>query len=329
LRIAGTSLNRNANVADVQENGGIQVRDLHLCRDISMTHLAAPPAKTLACVTMVYNESDMLPLWLRHYGGQVGASACYVVDHGTTDGSTDAIGGANRIRVPRTALDNPRRAAFIGEFCASLLRWYDYVLYTDSDELLVADPARYRSLLDYVSAPRAPVTTAFGLNLLHRLHHEGPIDTDRPILMQRSWAFPTSSMCKPLLIREPVEWSPGFHSSKAPIVFDGLFLFHLAYFDLRTALRRQEKRRRTTFKDATTAVHHRVDDDTVQGWMEGWSRMPPINDVTLDADCNQMADFQQRVIQSARGREKHMFGIDLNLTGNRLWAVPERFAASA
>jgi hypothetical protein len=125
-----------------------------------------------------------------------------------------------------------------------------------------------------------------------------------------------------------VAWSPGFHSADAPIVFDGLFLFHLAYVDLRTALRRQEKRRRTEKRTADTAMHHRVDDETVYGWIEGWSRMKPLEDATLDAGCGAMAEFQRRVAASARGREGHTFGIDLNIVGNRLWAVPERFADS-
>lgn len=284
--------------------------------------------KTLACVTMAYNEADMLPLWLRHYGRQVGTEACYVIDHGSNDGSTAALQGANRVRIPRSALDNPRRAAFVGEFCASLLRWYDYVLYTDADEMLVPDPARWRGLADYVNGPRAAVTTAFGLNLVHRLHHEGPLDPAQPVLAQRRWAFPAASMCKPVLIRDRVTWSPGFHSSDAPIEFDGLFLFHLAYADLRTALRRQEKRRRTEKRTADTAVHHRVGDETVQGWMDGWSRMPVLEGVTLDAECRAMAEFQDRVIGSAHGREGKVFGIDLGIVGSRLWAVPERFASS-
>lgn len=288
----------------------------------------APRRKTLACVTMTYNEADMLPIWLRYYGAQVGAEACYVVDHGSNDGSTDNLMGANRVRLPRSVLDNPKRTAFIGEFCGALLKYYDYVMYTDSDEIVVADPACYGSLLDYVQASRAPATSALGLNLLHRLHHEVHLDLEKPFLAQRSWVHPVASMCKPLLIREPVRWSPGFHSCEKPIVFDGLFLFHLAYMDLQTALRRQEKRRRTEKKDATTATHHRVDDNTVQGWIEGWSRMPTNTTVTLGHDCEPTREFMQRVIASSVGRENQLFGVDLSLNAKQLWKIPQRFASA-
>ena len=285
--------------------------------------------KTLAVVTMVYNETDMLPLWLNYYIGQVGANACYVVDHGTNDGSTNDLRGAHRIGLPRSALDNTKRAQFIAEFCGALLKYYDYVMYTDSDEIVLADPAEYGSLLEYINGrDRAPVTTVLGLNLIHRLHHETVIDLSRPILGQRRWAFATASMCKPLLIREPVAWSPGFHSSRHSVVFDGLFLFHLAYYDLRTALRRQEKRRRTEKKTHDTALHHRVGDDEVTGWIDGWSSMPLDTAITLRRDDPQMVRFQDDVVHSTVGRENDVFGIDLDLQRAALWRVPERFVGA-
>jgi hypothetical protein len=288
--------------------------------------LDPPPGKTLAVVTMAYNEIDMLPIWLRYYAAQVGAEACYVIDHGTNDGSTRDLGGANRVRIPRSALDNPKRTDFCAEFCNALLKYYDYVIYTDSDEILTPDPAEHDNLIDYVSAPgREVVTSAFGLNIVHRLHHESRIDIDRPILGQRRWGVANASMCKPLLIREPVKWAPGFHSSKHPIVFDGLFLFHLAYYDLQTALRRQEKRRRTEKKTADTAVHHRVGDEQITAWISGWASMPNDTYVTLRRDDANMIEFSNQVADSAKGREDNVFGIDLSLVNWQLWRIPERF----
>jgi len=286
---------------------------------------AMPPPKTLACVTMAYNEQDMLPIWLRHYARQAGARACYVLDHGSTDGSTDNIGGATLLRLERSPLDEPGRAAFVGRICAGLLGQYDYVLYADADEMLVADPARWPSLLDYINAPRAAVTTAFGMNLLHRVHHEAACDFAQPIMAQRGFASPVAALCKPSLIRRPVRWSPGFHSSDAPIVFDGLFLFHLAYVDYDAALRRQAKRRAQSFIDAQTAVHHTFPDQVVRDWMNVWSNMERDEGVALDAQCAAMADFQQRVLASQTGREGSEYRIDLDLREDRLWRVPARF----
>ena len=282
--------------------------------------------KTLACVTMVYNERDMLPLWLRHYGRQAGSSACYVIDHGSDDGSTENLGTANRQRLARTPLDEPWRAAYVGQVCAGLLRQYDYVAYIDADEMLVADPARWGSLVDFVNDAPAPVTTAFGMNLLHLVGEEAEWDPSRPILAQRRWAFPLAAMCKPALIGRPVTWSPGFHNADAPIIFGGLSLFHLAYFDYATAMRRQHKRRGQSFADATTSTHHHASDDTVSGWMQSWTRMPCEAGVTLSEACPYRASFQHGVLASQFGRERETYRIDLSLAHYRRWQVPERFA---
>lgn len=287
--------------------------------------------KSLACVTMVYNEPDMLPLWLHHYGRQVGLDACYVLDHGSDDGSTSALGDVHHLRLARSPLDEPSRAAFVAKVCNALLHRYDYVAYTDADELLVADPARWTTLLDYVNATstRAPVTTALGINLLHRMHRmhrEVECDLARPILPQRAWGFPLGSMCKPTLIRAPVTWAPGFHASTAPVAFDGLFLFHLAFFDYDTAMRRQRKRRSHTVIDANTNRHHQVQDAEVLRWMEGWSGMPPDETVTLDTTCAASANFMQRIVESVYREPSGIHRFDLNLNPNRLWRIPARFA---
>lgn len=68
-----------------------------------------PTAKTLACVTMAYNEADMLPIWLKHYGRQAKPANCFVLDHGSDDGSTANLGGAHLLRLARSPLDELSR----------------------------------------------------------------------------------------------------------------------------------------------------------------------------------------------------------------------------
>jgi hypothetical protein len=273
----------------------------------------------VACVTMTYNEPDMLPLWLTHYAPH----DRFVIDHGSDDGSTADLAGAERIRIPRSAHDNRRRADFVQDFTGALLRYYDAVLFTDVDELVIPDPAEHADLTAYAEANQAPVTTAIGMNLLHRLHHDGRLDPSQPILPQRSFAFPTASMCKPVLLREPVVWSPGFHTYNGPVAFGRLFLLHLAYVDRGIAMRRQAKRRSVE----GASVHHQVDDDQVTAWMEGWSRMK-IEEPTLTQDCPILAAFTDRVVASQAGREGKEYTIDLSIWSDKLWRVPARFATA-
>jgi hypothetical protein len=274
---------------------------------------------------MVYNEPDMLPQWLQHY---VHEGDMFVIDHGSDDGSTEQrnLLGANRIRLPRSAHDNRKRADFVQDFTTGLLRYHDAVLFTDVDELVVADPAEYSSLREYVARPDAPsVEVAIGLNVIHRLHHESAALAGWPILQQRRYCLPSASMFKPVLIREPVRWSNGFHScdSLAP-VSPRLMLFHTAYADLQTALRRQAKRR--TVEGAS--LHHQVDGAVVQKWIEGWASMP-IEEPDFGPDCPIASKFVFRLYESRGGIKAATMGspymFDLSIWGDHLWRIPERF----
>jgi hypothetical protein len=126
----------------------------------------------IAAVTMAYNEPLYAPLWASHYTGEVGAEHCTLVDHGSDDGSTAGL-GINVLRLPRSPQDDPRGAQFISSLCAGLLQWYDAVLCSDIDELLLADPSRFASLSAYAAAMPADVVTAVGLDL-HRIPNEDP-----------------------------------------------------------------------------------------------------------------------------------------------------------
>lgn len=160
------------------------------------------------------------------------------------------------------------------------------------------------------------------------MNHEPAHNPARPILAQRSWGFPTASMCKPLLIRTPVAWTGGFHNSTAPVAFDRLFLFHLAFFDCETTLRRQQKRRAQNSIDDRTAPHHRLNDETIRSWMEGWSGMPQDQSITLTASCPATADFIADVLKSASRDAHGMYHIDLDLHRSSLWRIPDRFSGS-
>jgi hypothetical protein len=217
----------------------------------------------LAVVTMVYNEPDFLPVWAAHYRAAVGSEHCYVIDHGSDDGSVDASGQFNLVRLKRSPLDEVWRAALVSHMCAGLLDRYDAVAYTDVDELLVVDRRRFSNLVDLSTSTEVDVLTAFGTNMLE-VRGDAPIDLTRPITTQRRWTRPFSSLCKPALIRRPVHWSPGFHVANAPSHFGGLYLFHIAYVDNGITARRQAKRRLVPRSPGHGAHHDTAPDDMVR-----------------------------------------------------------------
>ena len=129
----------------------------------------------LAVVTMVYNETVFLPVWLRHYAAQVGAANCFVLDHGSDDGSTTpaVLREASVVRIPRSPQDDGRRCGFVSDVCAGLLNWYEAVIYTDVDELLVADSPLVE-LVPFLD-PDA-VVTATGFDVIHVPDEEPALD---------------------------------------------------------------------------------------------------------------------------------------------------------
>jgi hypothetical protein len=226
----------------------------------------------LAIVTMTYNEPDFLPVWAAHYRQAVGAEHCYVIDHGSDDGSVAASGPYHVAPLPRSALDETWRADLIARLCADLLDRYDAVAYTDVDELLVADPRRFNGLAGLAAAMDADVLTAFGTNMLH-VQSEAPLDLARPITAQRRWTRPYSSLCKPALVRRKVHWTPGFHYADAASHFGGLYLFHIAYADNDITARRQAKRR-SVKRSEGHGVHHATDPDEMVRLMKACAALP-------------------------------------------------------
>lgn len=215
----------------------------------------------VCAMTMVHNERFNLPIWLRHYGAQVGPRNLLVIDHGSTDGSTDSLGLAGCMRIPREErFDDRGRARFIQATAMALLRYYGAVIYSDCDEMLVADPARYATLAEFCAAVDQPVINAIGLNLRQDITREGRLDLRRPILRQRSFVQFVSPMCKPLVIRAPIHWGGGFHCCDRPPFFDDLYLFHLRYADLEAALDRLAITRSLSFGRAGAATHQRRTD---------------------------------------------------------------------
>lgn len=272
----------------------------------------------LAVVTMAYNEIDFLPIWLKYYGGQVGARNCYIFDHGSDDGSTRDIHGANLIKLPRTAFNDQERAIFISDYCSGLLSFFESVIYVDCDEIIVPEPDLFSGLLDFASNDRTDIVTSFGLNLIHRFPEEKPLDLSQSILSQRRWGVAVSPMAKPALIRRPVRWTPGFHASDAPTQFSGLFNFHLARCDFDISLRRQQKRRASAPVGTPDTHHHKDDDNKLIRLLNNNAQMPTKSGITLDEGCTDYVNVVHKI------RDQ---GIK-NLFESNAWQIPERFLGS-
>jgi hypothetical protein len=235
----------------------------------------------IAAITMVYNEGRMLPLWLAYYGRHIGPENLYVVDHGSDDGSTAGV--VNRIRLPRDGgYDEVDRCNFVAELHAALLRFFDVVIYTDCDEIIVPDPAKHRGLRAYIEArePLARPVAPAGVNLYQRLGCEARLDFAVPILAQRRHCFFHSPLCKPTVAAARTEWTAGFHGMRGAFDVDpDLVMFHLKFADLGRSLGRVALTRDMAWTARTIEAGYgsnwRESEDQVRGTFDRWSALEP------------------------------------------------------
>jgi hypothetical protein len=189
----------------------------------------------IAVITVVRDESVMLPRWVDHYSKQCGGpERLLVVDDNTVDGSTDEL-PCPVIRLPDRDHSDwaSTRMRMVNGLGAGLLQTFDAVVFVDADEFLVADPAKYADLRELVAdRPDARAIGAVGLNVVHRVASEERLDPDQPVLRQRPTAKFVPKMCKPAIKRDTVRWAAGSHGIRTPYTIDpDLFLLHLKFAD--------------------------------------------------------------------------------------------------
>lgn len=189
---------------------------------------------TVAAITMARDEGPMLRRWVDHYVREVGAENVLVVDDHTADGSTDDL-PCPVIRIPylRKRAFEPSRMGVVSGLAAGLLEAYDAVLFADADEFVVADPDRFETLRHFVAARAGrPAIGVLGLNVVHDVEREAPLDYDQPFLGQRTLAKFLPLMCKPSLKFVPAPWALASHAIKCPFEVDPeLWMFHMKFAD--------------------------------------------------------------------------------------------------
>ena len=282
--------------------------------------------KPLAIICKFYNEAGYLPIWLAHYRRQVGLENCYLLDHGSDDGSQGATGGANVVRLLRSPQDDNHHLDLIRRFARTLLGRYRYVLHVDIDELVVADPAHYPDLAHYAAACRHDVVSMIGLELQH-VEEEPALNPHRPVLAQRRYVWFDSAMCKPALTNRRLDWSPGFHCMPDAAPFDDLYLFHLRYADRDIGLARLQRSRAQPWSHPDQARHQRMGDADWLGLLAGFGGASRIGETRAERHDPVVAAHLERVTASRAGRESQDYRIDLGIHSAELWRVPERFAA--
>ena len=146
-------------------------------------------------LTMQYNESFFLPIFLRHYSQYFDPKNIFVIDHGSDQNLIPPE--FNRIYIPR---DKPfselERLDFIKGICTGLMRYYDVGIFADTDELIYLNDFNYEALKD-----SSPLHVAgFDCTVLE-------IDGKKKLI-----GIPVPFLCKAMIFNKTPDWSIGFHA---------------------------------------------------------------------------------------------------------------------
>ncbi len=252
-----------------------------------------------AVFTIVQNEADFLPLWLGYYGGHFDPEDIYVLDHDSTDGSTDGLGAScNVVPVHRDkSFDHVWLKATVEAFQAFLLTAYEAVLFAEADEFVVADPRHYAGLAEYADSLEGPAACCTGFNVVHYPDDGEPeLRFELPLLGQRRFWHRSPKYSKRVLSKVPLRWTIGFHlESTLPDVAPDpdLYLIHLHRADYVRCL---ERHRAAVARD--------------------WSR----------SDLREGFGRETRVVDEAEFREWFYAGADLE--GSAREPIPEHLAGT-
>ena len=198
----------------------------------------------LGVLTMVYRDYDLLERWYNFYKRQIGAENIYIYSHGNDPKHREIAPDANVMNVPRDesfTLFEVNRWRMMGFFASAMLEFYRYMIVSDVDEFIIADPKTGMTTAEYIAAhynkPDAPKNISpLGIEIIHVPDQEPlPIKPDENILDRRRFFRPNRNYSKPCIVGGPVSFGPGGHrNTLGPRHMpDDLYLVHLKYFDLK------------------------------------------------------------------------------------------------
>lgn len=284
-----------------------------------------------AAVTMVFEDYDFLQRWVDYYAAQIGRENIFIVSHGGDPEHAKIGEGCTVINIPRDKTMfqfDRKRWSFLANLTNGLLAYYNWVITSDVDEVVLVDPDVAPGLVDYLRTTypdmsQAPAAlSVFCLELVHNKDIEPePIEAGVPILARRRVFRPNANYSKPCVIRQPGAFTPGGHSSShGPRVLpDGLFLLHLRFFDHEFVYNRVGKR-------VEQLQHLPEEARKNHGWSRSWDeflalaeKQPSGEDVVLQHLRDQMVNNQKPK------KIPNRFSWNFKSEG-KLYSIPERFS---
>ncbi|MBE6459634.1 MAG: glycosyltransferase family 2 protein [Alphaproteobacteria bacterium] len=211
--------------------------------------MISKPLKRIAAITMARNDEFFLSRWIKYYGDAIGTENLYIYLDGTDQVIPENAGAAHITKLPHTdmsrAAGDKYRIGLMSDLARKLFDEYDIVIGCDADEFLIVDPDLKMGLAEYLSNKTFNTTlSGLGLDVGQHMEHEKPLDTTKPFLAQREFAFISTRYTKPVVLNKPASWGSGFHRVKNHNfhIDKNLYLLHFGAVDMDMLLAKAAKR---------------------------------------------------------------------------------------
>lgn len=182
-------------------------------------------------VTDALSPEGYFPIWHKYYSREFGSKNIVLVTYAGMACDFSEFQFRNVVELDGGYNDD-RRLSVINQLGLDAVTGKNWLVRADADELLVADPRRFRSLRHFISCLDVPYVTAQGFDVVQS-PSENALDFSRPIVLaQRRFAFALAALNKTCVTSVPLHWGRGFHYCSAYPRFSGLYMFHLKRCDI-------------------------------------------------------------------------------------------------
>ena len=285
----------------------------------------------IAIVTIVHQSPVILRKWITHHSTLVGQRNLFVIAHGTCPEHQDFKGEYNYLTVPRLFhLDiDAQRMNAVSDFVSFLQHYYDAVLYTDADELLLLDPSLDISFQDHILSDTEKTRAPLFFNIIPK-PDQTSLDWQKPILSQSLALSFNPKLCNPCVFYQRPHLFGRHATLEVPHRIDpGLFMFHLKYVDPQLAGHHYDALS-DEIGTAKRGAPSEKNDRNLRGWSSGRARINdwiemvqsrPLTDTDNIAHAGEML-VSLKSINKPPNRRFRFFGT----TPNENWRIPDSIA---
>jgi hypothetical protein len=239
-------------------------------------------------MTIVKNEPYFLPRWIDHYSRQFANRQLLVFDDNSREDVTAICARHShvlRLPLPKDLPFYDRQRGFmISQLMSGLNAIYAQCVYTDVDELLVADSRVAATVGDYLEGCPGNSLAALGVEIIHHTDAEAPLTLQSPLHGNRRYGWFSHDYSKPVVQRGPVSFSPGFHFTEImPALTPDLYLLHLRFVD------HDQFQSRSAGRAGTVREASQVHEKAGEHWLDNYKG--PFNELNAAVRQNKIIDW--------------------------------------